>query len=98
MRDVLLIDTRNRTVHRHAACGSLHAREYNIFIAGTERKALDMLRTAVMDAVIINSSGTEEAAPDLVGQIALDHPGIEIMFLSAQEVDRFVEKHSRFRC
>jgi len=97
MRDVLLIDTKKRILRHSRVRPSLLGREYNLFITDSSRRALEMLATAVIDAVVINLSGPGEDATGIVEQITAAHPGITILFLSASEVEQILEKKSRYR-
>ncbi len=88
MKDVLLIDSKNRCMRDQTGRHTHFAREFNLFTANTRRKTMEMLKTAVMDAVIVNLDGMDETSSELfevVDEIAREYPRVEILYLSASE-------------
>ncbi len=96
MQEVLLIDSRSRAGARQGLRKCCPAGEYKVYIAAGEALAIQMLRTVVMAAVIVDLSGPQEDRTGIISRILRVQPLTEILYLSAPDGERGIEQQRRF--
>jgi len=83
MIDVLLIDDERHFLTSLAEGLELYSKRLNIITADTGDKALQILKTAVMDVVVTDLNMPGMTGYELLNQIRMTHPYVPVIIMSA---------------